>query len=267
MTLFVSLVTPFDREGRVDLARLRAHVLWLAAQGIGGFVPTLLTGELPYLRDREREAVHRTVIDAAGDREVLPCVWDPSPATVSWLARAATDAGAAGCLVPPPLVYDLDDAAIETWYTSLAAVGVTNLALHLPEVRARVSPSLLDTLVDDGAVAGLADGSEDPWRLHRLATARPGTVLALGDRVFPRVREWPLRGIVSDIANVWPAFCLRVFRTGDPDLEAVLLDRVHRVRRAGGLRAMKALLGMGCRAPLVAPDDAALEGLPPAEGP
>jgi dihydrodipicolinate synthase/N-acetylneuraminate lyase len=267
MTFFVSLVTPFDREGKVDLPRLRAHVLWLATQGVSGFVPTLLTGELPYLRDREREAVHRTVIDAAGDREVLPCVWDPSPATVSWLARAATDAGAAGCLLPPPLLYDLDDAAIERWYTSLAAVGVTTLALHLPEVRARISPALLDRLVRDGAVAGLGDGSEDPWRVHRLATAHPGAVLAIGDRVWPRVRDWPLRGVVSELANVWPAFCLRVFRTGDPDLEEVLLDRLHRVRQAGGPRVLKALLGMGCRSPLFAPDDDALAGLPPAEGP
>src|SRR6187399_1850986 len=97
---FVSLVTPFDREGRIDLPRLRAHVLWLANQGVEGFVPTLLAGELPYLSDREREAVHRTVLDAAGEREVLPCVWDPSPTTVAWLTLAAADAGAKGCLLP-----------------------------------------------------------------------------------------------------------------------------------------------------------------------
>jgi 4-hydroxy-tetrahydrodipicolinate synthase len=265
--LFVSLLTPFDREGRIDLPRLRAHVLWLGSQGVGGFVPTLLAGELPYLSDREREAVHRTVLDAAGDREVLPCVWDPSPTTVAWLTLAAADAGAKACLLPPPLHYDLDDDAIVGWYTAVGSAGGPLYGVHLPEVRARLSPTVIARLVDGGILAGVADASDDPWRIQRLSAARPGTVLAIGDRVWPRVRDLPLRGVVSEVANVWPALCLKVLRTGDPDLEEVLRDRVHRVRRAGGLRALKALLGMGFRAPLIAPEDAALDGLPPAEGP
>ena len=85
--LLVSLVTPHDAQGRVDLPRLRAHVLWLAAQGVDGFVATLTAGELPYLTDREKEAVHRTVLDAAGGRDVFVCTWDPSPATATWLTR------------------------------------------------------------------------------------------------------------------------------------------------------------------------------------
>ena len=58
-----------------------------------------------------------------------------------------------------------------------------------------------------------------------------------------------------------------LFRSGEAQLEDALVDRVNRVRRAGGLRALKSLLRMGCRAPLVEPADDALMGLAPAEGP
>jgi 4-hydroxy-tetrahydrodipicolinate synthase len=267
--LFVSLVTPHDAQGKVDLPRLRAHVLWLAAQGVDGFVATATAGELPYLTDREKEAIHRTVLDAAGGREVFVCTWDPSPATVAWLTGAARDAGAAGIVLPPPLYYDLDDDALEDWFTSMASDGATPLlAYHHPGfVRATLSAALLERLHASGVLDGIFDASEDAWRLQRTARARPGFVLAGGDRVLAAVRDLPLRGIVSELANAWPSLCLRAWREGDVDLGDALLDRVSRVRRAGGARAIKSLLRMKGRRPLLAPADDLLEGLPPAEGP
>ena len=67
MAFVVSLLTPFDPRGRVDLARLRAHVLWLSACGVEGFIAGGAAGEFLYLSDREREAVHRTVLDTDAD--------------------------------------------------------------------------------------------------------------------------------------------------------------------------------------------------------
>ena len=89
MLFFVATVTPFDARGRPDLARLRAHVLWLASQGVEGFVPTSTVGEFLYLSDREQEAVHRTVLDAARGLPVYPCVWHPSLTTMHYLFEAA----------------------------------------------------------------------------------------------------------------------------------------------------------------------------------
>nr|MBA2320603.1 dihydrodipicolinate synthase family protein [Deltaproteobacteria bacterium] len=109
MLFLVATLTPFDSRGRVDLGRLRAHVSWLAAQGVDGFVPTASAGELPYLSDREREAVHRTVLEEVAGRLVYPCAWDPSLQVTRYLIDAARDQGAAGVVVPPPLFYKVDD--------------------------------------------------------------------------------------------------------------------------------------------------------------
>jgi dihydrodipicolinate synthase/N-acetylneuraminate lyase len=116
-------------------------------------------------------------------------------------------------------------------------------------------------------LSGILDASEDVWRLQRTARARPGFVLAGGDRVLTVVRDLPLRAVVSDLANAWPSLVLRALRENEADLGDALLDRVSQVRRAGGARALKALLRMGSRRPLVAPGDEMLEGLPVAEGP
>jgi 4-hydroxy-tetrahydrodipicolinate synthase len=266
---YVALLTPFDTRGRVDLARLRAHVLWLAAQGIDGFVPTGSTGEFLYLTDREREAVHRTVLDAARGRPVYPCTWDASQSTTLFLTEAARDQGASGVLVPPPVYYDVDDRVVHTWYEAIAEKGLPVLAYHNPRhLKTTISPSLYAELRRSDLIAGMQDACEDPHRLARMASQDPGAILAGGDRMIgiaPRIPQ--LGGFVSAIANVWPSFCLRLFRSGESQLEDALVDRVNRIRASGGLMALKALLRMGCRAPLIEPLDEALIGLPPAEGP
>ncbi|MEQ1508110.1 MAG: dihydrodipicolinate synthase family protein [Myxococcota bacterium] len=269
MQFYVALLTPFDTRGRVDLARLRAHVLWLAAQGIDGFVPTGSTGEFLYLTDREREAIHRTVLDAARGRPVYPCTWDPSQSTTLFLTEAARDQGASGVLLPPPLYYAVDDRVVRAWYEAVAGKGLPILAYHNPKhIHTGISPALYDELRRSELIAGLKDSSEDPHRLRRMAALDPGAVLAGGDKMIGTAPRIPnLGGFISAIANVWPSFCLRLFRSGESQLEDALVDRVNRIRAAGGLRALKALLRMGCRAPLIEPLDAELIGLPPAEGP
>lgn len=265
--LLVSLLTPFDARGRVDLARLRAHVLWLSAQGVDGFVPTIAAGEFLYLTDREREAVHRTVLDAARGKQVYPGVWDASPATTAFLTDAARDQGAAGVVLAPPLGYDIDERVLEVWYEPLAdkQIGVW---LYDEPTLCKLPPGGYAHLRGLGLVSGLLAGSEDPHRVARAARATPHAVYATSDRLLVQARRVPeLRGCVSTLANAWPSFCRRLFQSGEAQLEDALTERLHRVHEAGGLRALKALLRMPCRAPLVEAAPGATVGLPAAEMP
>jgi dihydrodipicolinate synthase/N-acetylneuraminate lyase len=270
LLFFVATPTPFDARGKVDLGHLRAHVLWLVNCGVDGFVPTGSTGEFLYLSDREREAVHRTVLDAARGMPVYPCTWDPNPTTTRYLTDAAQAQGASGVLLPPPLYYRLDDHAVEAWYRSMApASGLPVLAYHNPgSIPTPVTPDLYARLRNDGVLAGMKDSSGDIWRVQRLSDADPGAIFAGSDRVLAeaaRVRF--LGGFVSALGNLWPEFCLRVFKGREEQLGEALLDRVNQVRDAGGPRAIKAALGMGCRAPLIEPDPLRVGALPPRERP
>ncbi len=267
MAFVVSLLTPFDNRGRVDLARLRAHVLWLVACGVDGFIAAGSAGEFLYLSDREREAVHRTVLDAARDKIVVPCTWDPSPTTTAYLTGLSAEQGAKASLLPPPLLYELDDAAISAWYSAMAARGALWGWHDLEVSPSAISHKLASELLASGHIRGLVDGSGDLWRLRRLVLAHPGLVWAADDRLMASARhEQGLAGFISVLANVWPSFCLRLWR-GEEALQEALIDRAIKVRRAGGVRAMKSLMRMGCRNPLTEPHDEALLGLPAPETP
>lgn len=268
MLFFVATPTPFDSRGKVDLGQLRAHVLWLSAKGVDGFVPTGTTGEFLYLTDAEREAIHRTVLDAARGRPVYPCTWDPNPATTRYLTEAAESHGASGVIVPPPLYYRLDDRAVEQWYRTVSeASRLPVLAYHNPRyIPSPVTPSLYRKLREEGVLAGLKDSSADPWRLQRLCEADPGAIYAGGDRILAQASQIRfLGGFVSGIGNLWPEFCLRVFKNREEQLNEALMERVNLVRAAGGLRGIKSALGWGFRAPLVEPDPDAAMAIPPRE--
>lgn len=269
MLFLVATLTPFDARGRVDLPRLRAHVLWLASLGIDGFVPTGSTGELPYLTDREREAVHRTVLDACPGKAIYPCTWDPSPQTTQYLTDAAREQGATGVLLPPPLYYRLPDDAIEAWYRSVHETArLPVLAYHHPElIPSALTPERYLKLRADGVLAGIKDSSGDAFKVQRLSRQDPGAVFAGGDRMLPQARRiQQLGGVISALANAWPDLCLRLLR-GEDQLDEAMVGRVNRVRAAGGLRALKAVLGMGCRAPLPCPPAELVATLPPSDYP
>jgi dihydrodipicolinate synthase/N-acetylneuraminate lyase len=270
MQFLVAIPTPFDRRARVDHARLRAHVLWLASVGVDGFVPTGSTGEFVYLSDREREAVHRTTLDSSMGKPVYPCVWDPSPITTAWLCNKARDNGARGALLPPPLYYELDQPTVLRWYTTIhEATELPLHAYHIPKyVPTPVSEATYAQLHADGRVAGMKDSSGDRHRLARMARAHPDSIWASRDSVMNHARSIDgIAGFVSAAANLWPSLCLRLFRDGDADVADAVSDRVARLRSAGGIQALKGILGMGCRLPLPAPDPAVLRGLPPSEMP
>lgn len=265
MLFLAALPTPFDSRGKIDLGGLRAHVLWLMAKGVEGFVPTSVTGEFLYLTDREREAVHRTVLDAARGMPVYPFTWDANPSTTRYLTDAARDQGASGVVVPPPLLYGLDDAGIADWYRLVREnSGLPVLAYHDPtRLRTGISHELHVALRQEGVLSGVVDASGDPWRLQRLCEADPGAVFAAADRLLadaPQIRF--LGGFVSEIANLWPGFASRILKDREEQLRAALLDRIASVEEAGGVRAIKAELGHGFRPPLNRPPEAVLERIP-----
>ena len=153
--LIAATLTPFDGAGGLDLDRLQAHVRWMCARGVGGFGPTGTTGEFLYLSNDERAAVHRAVIDAAGDRPVVPCVWDGSPGGTVGLARAAERAGATAVFLPPPLYQPVCADAIRRWYGQVVdAVGIPVWAYHHPRTHNPLDEDLLDDLFRRGLLRG-----------------------------------------------------------------------------------------------------------------
>ncbi len=247
MRLIVATLTPFDRTAQVDHGQVREHLAFLAEGGVDGFAPTGTSGEFLYLSWAERRALHATTLENAHGREVVPCVWDPSPGRAAELARAAEADGAAAVFLPPPLYHVVGDEAVRRWYGAVRdAVALPVWAYDHPRTHNPISVALWRQLVADG-VEAMKDSSGDPVRVSALADACPGRVYAGGDHLQGRAVELgPCLGHISRQANLTPALCRRAVDGDAAAREALMVE----LARGGGLVASKQRLGFGCRAPI-----------------
>ena len=69
--VLTAIVTPFKRDGSVDLQAFRALAAHLVDNGSDGLVVTGTTGESPTLSDDERFALYDAAVDEVGDRATV----------------------------------------------------------------------------------------------------------------------------------------------------------------------------------------------------
>jgi 4-hydroxy-tetrahydrodipicolinate synthase len=253
-------VLPFDTSGRLDTAALRAHVLWLRAHGVTGLAPGL--SESFALDTREREDVLRTVRDAAPDATLLAPIWHPSAARVLKLAALAAELGATAVVIPPAVLCRVPEASVGEWFRTLARrITLPILAWHDPRFDNPLAPALCASLLANG-ISGVLDASGDHFRVQRLAAAHTGAVWAAGDGVARHHDTLGLAGVVSRVANAYPELAARLYLEHDTTVLDAVTQRARLLARAGGVPALKRLLCMNARLPLVGVEDEAFVRLP-----
>lgn len=119
--VYVVTVTPFTRDGKVDLAGIDKNADWLVRQGVHGLLPLGSTGEFASLEDDDKRAVVDQVMKTVAGR--IPVVVGATAETTEKAirnARYAESAGAAGVLVLPPYYYTPDQDEIYDHYRRIA---------------------------------------------------------------------------------------------------------------------------------------------------
>ncbi|MCR0982578.1 dihydrodipicolinate synthase family protein [Roseomonas populi] len=100
-------LTPFDRDGAIDEAALRAHLRHLAATpGVRALVVNGHAGETSSLDRAERKRVVQVAREVAGEATgVVAGIVAEDPRAACDLARDAKEAGADAILLFPPLLF------------------------------------------------------------------------------------------------------------------------------------------------------------------
>ncbi len=130
-----AVVTPFGRDGEIDLEAHHHNVGYLAAAGLGGLVISGSTGEGPYLEPGERGALVAAARDASTDAYLLCGINAETVRQARAQIAEAFDADADAALVITPTTVIRDkDRAVEGFYHDVA--DSSPLPVHLYTVRA-----------------------------------------------------------------------------------------------------------------------------------
>jgi 4-hydroxy-tetrahydrodipicolinate synthase len=265
--VLTAMVTPFTRDGALDVKRAAELAIRLVDAGNDGIVISGTTGEAPTTTDAEKEQLLRAVVDAVGDRAaVVAGVGTNNTAHSVELARAAEKAGATGLLVVTPYYNKPPQAGVIAHTRTV--VDAVDLPVMLYDIPGRSAISLdtetIVTLAEHERIVAMKDAKldleatswvlartdlayycgHDPWTLPMLALGAVGVV-----GTSTHVSAGPTRELVDAVA------------AGDLDTARALHDRLlpiySGIFRTQGTILVKAaleLLGFpvgGVRLPLV----------------
>lgn len=236
--LFTALITPFDKDGRVDETRLAELIRFQISKGAEGIYPCGSTGLGPMLRLEEREAIAETVVKAVGGKvPVVVQVGSPDTASTVQLAKHAERLGADAVASLTPYYYKPGERAVTRHFESIAkSIGIPLFAYNIPQFTGNnISPASVASMARDGTIAGIKDSSKDFLQLLDLLNAAPQ-----GFVVMNGIEEYGLfalmsgaDGLVSGGANALPELfssMVTAQRKGDHEAALAAQKKVQRVK-------------------------------------
>jgi 4-hydroxy-tetrahydrodipicolinate synthase len=210
-----ALVTPFRKDGTLDLDGLRRLVQFQLRSGIDFLVPCGTTGETPTLEHAEYLAVVRTVVqEAAGKAPVIAGVGGNNTRKLVDLAAEVCELGVQGILSVAPYYNKPTQEGLYQHFRAIAES--TDLPMILYNVPGRTSsniePATVARLSKVANIIGIKEASGSiVQQMEVLAAVEAGFRVISGDDAF----TFPLMalggvGIISVVSNEIPAEMARL---------------------------------------------------------
>ena len=270
--VLTAIVTPFDDEGRVNVAKFRELAAYLVENGSDGVVVTGTTGESPTLTDDERFQLYEAAVAEVGDRAtVIAGTGTYDTAHSIHLTERADAIGADGFLVITPYYSKPTPRGIVEHFKAIA--GSTDKPVVVYNIPARVviniEPETMCELAEIPNVRAVKQANAD---LEQARTILAETDLDLyagdDDLILPFLELGGTGGVCVHTHVVGPQVkeLIRRFREGDGEgakrLEEETAPAIEILRVVTNPVAIKAALNLlghdvgGVRLPLVEANDA-----------
>jgi 4-hydroxy-tetrahydrodipicolinate synthase len=173
--VITAMVTPFHKDGSLNLDGAKRLARWLQDNGNDGLVLAGTTGEAPVLTDDERLSLFKAVVEAV-TIPVIAGTGTNDTAHSNHLTKEATKLGVAGILAVTPYYNRPSQAGIDAHMR--AVCGATDLPVVIYDIPVRtgrkINTATLAKLANEVKnVAGVKDAAGNPAESARLMTLVP----------------------------------------------------------------------------------------------
>lgn len=227
-----ALMTEMKKDGALDLEATARHIESCLRAGCEGFVMLGTLGENSSLSVDEKERVVRMAVETvAGRVPVLAGVAEYTTDLAIASAQRMRDAGAAGLMALPCMVYQQDAREAVTHFRTLArAVDLPIMIYNNPvSYKVDLKPEDFAELADQTNIVAVKESSHDSRRItdmfNRLGD-RYQILCGVDDLLLENVLFGAI-GWVSGMANCFPVESVRLFQLAETGRveEAVALYR------------------------------------------
>ena len=279
--VFAPIPTPFDRDHRVDIARLRVALARWVSTSLAGFVVLGSNGEAVLLDDDEADLVIAAARESVPrGRPLIAGAGRESTRAAVGAAKRAADLGADAVLVRTPGFFkpQMSSDAFVRHYTAVADASPVPVLLYNFTALTGVNllPEAVSRLAAHPNIAGMKESGGDVEQIADLVSGTPDdfSVLAGSASTFYAALCVGAVGGILALGCVVPEACARLYQLtndGRHDqaraLQQQLLPLAKLLGSAYGVPGLKAALNLvGCdvgvpRLPLTPVPDAALMAL------
>jgi 4-hydroxy-tetrahydrodipicolinate synthase len=218
----LSLVDPHEAP-LADL--IRAHLLWLRANGVQGILVMGTTGEFPHFSVAQRQRYLETVLEVNPGLEVMVNIGAAAKADILALqAHAVAQPGVVKTLWMPPFYYPGETinglSPLLNLLLEHQPESIPFYIYHFPKMsQVSITPELLAQFP---RVAGIKDTSGDFNRIEALVKQFPEKEFYVGtDYEIRKSMDIGCTGVISGMANVFPQLMQDVIQ-GNTSREALL---------------------------------------------
>lgn len=237
-----ALITPFDKNGKVNTAVLRQLVRFQMGAGLTGFFVNGGTGEGLLLDPDERKQILEVVLDEVnGEATVIAHIGAIATHTAADLASHAQAAGATAVAAIPPIYFRVDTPALKEHYRQIAqaAPGLPLWLYNIPGATGvTVTTDMFAELLEIPEIAGIKYTSYDFFNMRaiiELGQTRGIIVLSGPDEMCLPALVMGTNGAIGTTYNILPglfAKLYRCFHAGDLAQAQELQYKANRVIKA-----------------------------------
>lgn len=216
--LVVPTITPFGKNGEIDIEGIREYYDFLIKKGVKNFYILGTTGEVFLMNIEERKKTAELIINHVGDRgNIFVHTGSISTKEACELAQHAEKIGAAGIGAVTPFYFNVSQYEMENYYYSIAESVSENFPVYLYNLPGCTTNDLLPETVTKLAkiqnIVGIKNSMSDILRLSRLIDETPKDfdVIIGSDPILMTAILYGAKGSVSGNANVFPEVFLKLF--------------------------------------------------------
>ncbi len=203
---YTAMVTPFNKDGRVDYAKFRALIALQIDGGVDGIVPVGTTGESPTLDFDEHEKVIETAIDACrGKIKVIAGTGANSTSEALLLTKHALGAGADGTLQVTPYYNKPNQEGLYRHFSTIADLGLPVVLYNVPGRSAReIDVATVARLARHPKIVAVKEAAGSVDRVSQILRACTMTVLSGDDSLTLPMMAVGASGVISVASNIAP---------------------------------------------------------------
>lgn len=208
--VFTALVTPFSKNGDLDIGALKAIVQNQLESGIDGLVPIGTTAESPTLDDKEKELIIKTVaLLAKGKVPIIAGSGSNCTKSAIEATKKAKDAGADYTLQVAPYYNKPSEEGLYRHFIEVAEHGGLPVVLYNIPGRSAINMSvdLVLKLAKHPLIVADKEACGSMCQIQDLLHKRPAdfAVLSGDDALTLPMMVCGAQGIISVASNMFPA--------------------------------------------------------------